>query len=124
MSILGGSFSAGRKPLDLEEEKQLTLKVARGERARAFIESDFWTKDLGPHWKNHQANLAEGALWELPISGSAGIDITSIGLGCVFNGGRKVEIRDTMTQFNIWIEEGEKARKQLEDNAKLRRVQT
>ena len=91
------------------------LKIAhddytKSKRVRAFLESEFWKLDLGPEWKDRQVELGLGALWS-PVNKN---EIGAVALGCAFNGGRSAEIEQTMSDFKVWLEKGERAKKLLE----------
>lgn len=98
------------KKLTPEQLKLAHDDYARGKRAKAFLESEFWTLDLGPHWKDRLVDLGLGALWE--PSNEKTFD--AVALGCAFNGGRSKEITITMSEFKEWLEKGENGRKLME----------
>lgn len=93
-----------------DEEIALQKEAAKGQRAKAILESAGWKQDVQPYITNRLAELARGSSWRPGCSTDTG----AVLLGCSYNGGREDECLNLQTQLNIWIEQGRIAQEKLD----------
>lgn len=94
---------------DEEEQQRDAESIARGERAAAFLRSDFWLRDLEPLLASEQQKARDHCLW----SPATGLSLDEMGLRNAFYSGASASIERTVVSINDFVVRGEEAREML-----------
>jgi len=95
-------------------EKELQPVIAKGQRAKAILDSGGWAQDVVPYLMVREAELSKGSSWKPGSSTDTG----AVLLGCAYNGGRQDECRNLYNVLEIWAEQGRIACIKLEEARK------
>ena len=100
-------------------EAELLPVIAKGERAKALLDSGCWKSDVEPYLMVRSADLQRGSGWK-PSSGVFSVD--AVAMGAAYNGGREDECLNLRNTLNIWVEQGHLAAlKLLKEQEKIKK---